>query len=689
MPTNLRSHHSRRGESLVVQAVSPSGWCLSALPASPLLATRSSTLLVPSLGTVLSVETTCSSSSVGRRHLGHPRSKRLSVQYEHAKLRNLILRPQTARGCGGDLVRREVGELLRVADLPASVLAMTASEQLAIQVQLPYSFQSAAMRAALLPLSLALGLLTLPGCPPLVSGANAADWSSRAIYQLLTDRFAHTQTNYTAPCEDWHDYCGGTFEGIVQRLDYIQALGFDAIWISPVIVNQPGAYHGYAGKNLYEINPHFGGPAGLLKLSDALHQRGMFLMVDVVANHVGVVSPIGNYTGVVPFDSPFHYHSCAQCPSASPEGGQCWIQDWTNRVQIEECQLAGLPDLNQTNPYVHETLLEWIGSLVSNYSIDGLRIDTVPEVPLDFWREFQDAAGVYAVGEVFNGNVSWVASYQRDPSNPEQVGALDALLSYPMFFTLRSTFALPSSPGGGAPSMTALSELLATYASDFPAPQLLGSFLENHDNPRFLNSTANNNLQLYKSAWLFNVLANGVPIHYYGGEIKLHGGNDPYCREPMWTYGFRQNGKLFEWMQTVMHFRSMQEVWKEQMQEIIVDDSVYAFSRAGAFIALTNDVSGAPQSRTIPGASSPFPFGEIICTIFDPQQDCVQTSPEDGTWEIVLEGGEQKVFVPQSRTRELQARLKEIRARSAEKENELGEAMQLVDEVEMDSLLSE
>jgi glycosidase len=124
------------------------------------------------------------------------------------------------------------------------------------------------------------------------------------VSQLLTDRFAQTNDGNYAPCTNLSDYCGGTFQGmyycqcsnlwwwrllvgwlgrertcgsggacwltfragflscqqpgIVNHLDYIQGMGFDAIWISPIVTNTPGGYHGYWSKDLYGINPYFG-----------------------------------------------------------------------------------------------------------------------------------------------------------------------------------------------------------------------------------------------------------------------------------------------------------------------------------------------------------------------------------------------------------------------------------------------
>ena len=83
------------------------------------------------------------------------------------------------------------------------------------------------------------------------------EWRSRTIYQLLTDRFASTDDKIK-DCLYLNNYCGGTFKGIIQHLDYIAGMGFDAIWISPPLKNKEGSFHGYHNIDLYSINEHFG-----------------------------------------------------------------------------------------------------------------------------------------------------------------------------------------------------------------------------------------------------------------------------------------------------------------------------------------------------------------------------------------------------------------------------------------------
>ena len=80
-----------------------------------------------------------------------------------------------------------------------------------------------------------------------VAAAPASAWKDRRLYQLITDRFsrATNKLNTLQPdCSDLTGYCGGSFEGIENNLDYIQAMGFDAIWISPVVENSYRGYHG-------------------------------------------------------------------------------------------------------------------------------------------------------------------------------------------------------------------------------------------------------------------------------------------------------------------------------------------------------------------------------------------------------------------------------------------------------------
>lgn len=138
---------------------------------------------------------------------------------------------------------------------------------------------------------------------------------------------------------------------------------------------------------------------------------------------------------------------------------------------MENCRLAGLPDLKQEDPFVRQYLKDWIKKLVQTYNFDGIRIDTIPEVPKDFWREYGESAGVFQMGECFNGFSGYVGDYQN---------YISGLFNYPMYYSIRDAFAYGK-------SMTVIRDRWAEEQKYFKDLDALGIFVDNHDNARFLN----------------------------------------------------------------------------------------------------------------------------------------------------------------------------------------------------------
>lgn len=100
------------------------------------------------------------------------------------------------------------------------------------------------------------------------------------MLQLLTDRFAKDSDD-SGSCGDLSSYCGGTFNGIKRKLDYIQGLGANAIWISPIPLQTDGGYHGYWQQDITKINPNFGTEQDLKDLVQECHNRDIWVMLDV------------------------------------------------------------------------------------------------------------------------------------------------------------------------------------------------------------------------------------------------------------------------------------------------------------------------------------------------------------------------------------------------------------------------
>jgi alpha-amylase len=194
----------------------------------------------------------------------------------------------------------------------------------------------------------------------------------RTVYQVLTDRFARTDLSTSASCPAG-TYCGGTWQGLISRLDYIQGMGFDTVWISPIVDNIEDQtkyglpYHGYWTRDPTKLNSHFGTEADLLALSAALHAKGMYLMIDIVVNHVGTTQtlasfdPKGQYG---PFTtSDFHHPTC--------------FIDYSNATSVEFCSLGDnnvpLPDIYTEKASVKAFWNSWIKGVVKKYSIDAIR----------------------------------------------------------------------------------------------------------------------------------------------------------------------------------------------------------------------------------------------------------------------------------------------------------------------------
>ncbi len=125
---------------------------------------------------------------------------------------------------------------------------------------------------------------------------HVTDWRNEVIYQLIVDRFHNGDINndFNVDTRSMSRYHGGDWQGVIDKLDYLQELGVTTLWISPVVKNVEedagfASYHGYWTVDFLKHNAHFGDLATLRRLSDELHRRGMKLIIDIVTNHVGQV----------------------------------------------------------------------------------------------------------------------------------------------------------------------------------------------------------------------------------------------------------------------------------------------------------------------------------------------------------------------------------------------------------------
>ena len=417
--------------------------------------------------------------------------------------------------------------------------------------------------------------------PSQIKPHSKSEWKSRTIYQILTDRFSNEKDTPNS-CSDLKKYCGGTYKGILKHLSYIQGMGFDAIWISPIVENYENSYHGYHLTNLYKLNKNFGTEEDLINLINECHKRNIWVMVDVVANHVG---PVGtDYSKITPFNKAEHYHDI------------CHITNWNDQWMVENCRLADLPDLKQENEFVANELIKWINDIVKKYNFDGIRIDTVPEVPKWFWKKFAASAGVFQLGEVFNGNPDYVSSYQNE---------LDSVFNYPLYYTIKDSF---------CGNMKTLETYYLSTRKKFKDSSVLGVFVENHDNPRFLNRC--NNWKKFKNAIIFSLFYEGIPVVYYGGEQFFSGGDDPLNREILWGK-FNTNSEMYIAIRDAIKVRKDRKIYEKNLVQRYSDSSFYAFTRGDVLICVTR-AEKCNRKITYHG----FKNGNKLCNIFK-KNDCV------------------------------------------------------------------
>lgn len=349
------------------------------------------------------------------------------------------------------------------------------------------------------------------------AGLHAEITPRDSIYFLMTDRFfdADRSNNFTVRKNDVSAYQGGDFEGVTRKIPYIRSLGFSAIWISPVVDNQSGGYHGYWARDFEAVEEHFGTIETLSRLVDEAHAAGLKVIVDLVVNHSGIQHP---FVSDPAYRDWFH-------PRIA-------LSNFNDPAAVENHWLANLPDFNTENPetrtYLIDTAIGWIDLL----GHDGYRLDTVRHVPKEFWEEFSSAIKAkypefYLVGEVFDGDITRVGSYQH--------AGLDGLLDFPVYFALRTMVR----DGGGAAGLARA----ITDARGYRDRAAMATFIDNHDVPRFVNQVRTHLDERLSQALLFLFTYTGVPVLYYGTEVPIDGSSEHSGRMYMpWEHEARFAG---------------------------------------------------------------------------------------------------------------------------------------------------
>lgn len=370
------------------------------------------------------------------------------------------------------------------------------------------------------------------------------DWDESVIYFMVTDRFFDGNgSNNTASGEKTYGkdnaglYHGGDFAGITQKLDYLEDLGINTIWITPIVENIPGvtvtdtgkedvpynaAYHGYWASDFTKLNPTLGTKEEFQTLIDQAHNRGIRIMVDIVVNHAGYDTDFGDMI-----------RSGEDIVSGSDQ----------------KDSLSNLPDFRTEDPEVSAQLVKWQTQWVKDFGIDYFRVDTVKHVENDTWAELKNA--LTEVDSDFKMIGEYAGGGYASNGNTLGTGEMDSDLDFD--FNDQATNFVKG-------NISSVESFLTSRNSVLNNTYMTGQFLGSHDEDGFKQKLLDGGIAEDAAtaasmvAASLQITAKGQPVIYYGEEIGLTGLNN---------YPYQTNRYDFDWTmvnsdnKTYQHYKKM------------------------------------------------------------------------------------------------------------------------------------
>lgn len=251
-------------------------------------------------------------------------------------------------------------------------------------------------------------------------------WEGANLYFLLTDRFNNgnpnndVNFNRTEKTAVLRGFEGGDLRGIIQKIDegYFTNLGINAIWMTPIVEQIHGVtnegtgntygFHGYWAKDWTALDPNFGTKADLKELVEKAHKKGIRIVLDGVINHTGPVTPIDtvfpkDWVRTSPqckYDNYINTTACtlvANLPDVLTESNAPaelpaqLVEKWKKEGRYEQ-------EMKELDTFFAKTgfprapkyyIMKWLADYITDFGIDGYRVDTVKHTNEDVWKDFQ------------------------------------------------------------------------------------------------------------------------------------------------------------------------------------------------------------------------------------------------------------------------------------------------------------
>ena len=306
------------------------------------------------------------------------------------------------------------------------------------------------------------------------------------IYHLLIDRF---NGGWQVTPKSENVFCGGNLQGVIEKLDYIKDLGFNAIMLSPIF--KTANYHGYHTLNFEEVDPHYGTWKDYQQLLDQAHDKGLKIICDFVPNHCWYEAPIF-------------------AESLMKNGGK--HRDWfffkegTDEF-VSFLGFGDLPKFNLTTPEVVSFMIDKAEKL-ARMGVDAFRIDHALGQPHSFLKSLRESlqairSDIMVFGEVWAFGIGpqlagqlyfktdarlqeFLAQdtkpFSQDDLQADYVDTLDGVLD----FAYRDILLKEIRAGRGIRGNETLRSKIADHFAKYPADFKLVLFLDNHDTDRFM-----------------------------------------------------------------------------------------------------------------------------------------------------------------------------------------------------------